>query len=79
MAGKSSGCSESAGYLCKSRRRDNIQLEKLQCKKNHVEPKLLKPFDTYDRFIIHFYAQLLRANMYGEYDKLRAFNSMLIS
>lgn len=43
-------------------------------KKNHVEPKFLKPFDTYDKFIVHFYAPLLRANMYGEYDKLRAFN-----
>lgn len=43
-------------------------------KKNHVEPKFSKPFDTYDKFIVHFYAPLLRANMYGEYDKLRAFN-----
>jgi len=43
-------------------------------KKNHIEPEFSKPFDTYDRFIVHFFAPLLRANMYGEYKNLRAFN-----
>lgn len=43
-------------------------------KKNHIEPEFSKPFDTYDRFIAHFFAPLLRANMYGEYKNLRAFN-----
>ena len=43
-------------------------------KKNHSEPDFSEAFNAYDKFITHFYAPLLRANMYGEYKGLRAFN-----
>lgn len=43
-------------------------------KKNHKEPEFSKPFDVYDRFIVHFYAPLLRANIYGNHSNLIAFN-----
>lgn len=43
-------------------------------KKNHSEPSFSEPFNVYDKFITHFYAPLLRANMYGEYEGLQAFN-----
>lgn len=43
-------------------------------KKNHSEPDFSEAFNAYDKFITHFYAPLLRANMYGEYEGLRAFN-----
>lgn len=43
-------------------------------KKNHREPEFSRPFNTYDEFIVRFYAPLLRANMYGEYKNLQAFN-----
>lgn len=43
-------------------------------KKNHTEPEYSPPFVTYDKFIVHYYAPLLRANMRGENTKLIAFN-----
>lgn len=43
-------------------------------KKNHTEPEYSLPFETYDKFIVHYYAPLLRANMREEYIKLGAFN-----
>ncbi len=43
-------------------------------KKNHIEPEYSSPFETYDKFIVHYYAPLLRANMCKEYMKLKAFN-----
>lgn len=43
-------------------------------RKNHSEPELSEWNYPYDGFIIHFYAPLLRANMYGEDLKIQAFN-----
>jgi hypothetical protein len=43
-------------------------------KKNHVEPEFSRPVEMYDKFTVHFYAPLLRANMWGENKKLEAFN-----
>lgn len=43
-------------------------------KKNHIEPKYFSPFEEYDKFIDHYYAPLLRANMCKEYMKLKTFN-----
>lgn len=43
-------------------------------KKNHTEPEYSELFGTYDRFIVHYYAPLLRANIRGEYKKLKAYN-----
>lgn len=47
-------------------------------KKNHTEPKILSSYDTYDKFIVHYLAPLLRANMYGEHENLLAFNHYIM-
>lgn len=43
-------------------------------KKNHDEPELSKLFYSYNDFIVHFYAPILKANMCGEYMKIQALN-----
>lgn len=46
-------------------------------KKNHVEPKYDKLFNTYDHFIVHYYAPLLSAAMRGQNDNLKALNNFV--